>query len=185
MDAAVLCVRFHGEFCLSEAAYAIAEKRKDGSFQKAFARTEDMRHARLGLRWKRARMKDVNEHRKDDYVKRGVRSCFPGRRKESGGRTCTPPACRSRGAFERAAVLSNMQSNPATCAVGAGRFFRRKNPFSKAKMAALQASYPKIRRAFAKTGRKDSGEGACSRPPKRQNDGVTEATPHCGAETVS
>ena len=94
------------------------------------------------------------------------------------GRTCTPPVCRSRGAFERAAVLSNVQLTPATCAVGAGRFFRRKIPFSKAKMAALQASRPEIRRNFVKTGRSGSGEGVCSRPPKRQNDGVTEATPH-------
>lgn len=133
MDAAALCVRFHGEFCLSEAAYAITERRKDGSFQKAFARTEDMRHARLGLRWKRARMKDVNEHLKDDYVKRGVRSCFPGRRKESGGRTCTPPACRSRGAFERVQFSQTCNRTQRHVRWARGDSFVEKSRFPKQK----------------------------------------------------
>ena len=42
------------------------------------------------------------------------------------------------GELERAKGLSNFQSSPATCAVGAGLFYRREIPFPGEKIATLQ-----------------------------------------------
>src|SRR5699024_237584 len=60
------------------------------------------------------------------------------------------------------------QSSPAACTAGAGRFLRRKIPFSRAKIASLQFPRPEIRRILAETGRGGSGGGVYSpvhRPP--------------------
>ena len=147
MDAAALCVRFHGEFCLSEAAYAITEKRKDGSFQKAFARTEDMRHARLGLRWKRARMKDVNEHLKDDYVKRGVRSCFPGRRKERwDGRARRQPVVLGERSSGRSSLKHAIE--PSDMCGGRGAILSSKNPVFQSKNGGIAGFAPENSKGF-------------------------------------
>ena len=53
-----------------------------------------------------------------------------------------------------------LQSSPAACTAGAGRFLRRKIPFSRAKIVSLQFPRPKIRRILAETGR-----GARRPPP--------------------
>ena len=53
-----------------------------------------------------------------------------------------------------------VQSSPAACTAGAGRFLRQKIPFSRAKFASLQFPRPKIRRILAETGR-----GARRPPP--------------------
>ena len=44
-----------------------------------------------------------------------------------------------------------LQSSPAACTAGTGRFLRRKIPFSRAKIASLQFPRPKIRRILAET----------------------------------
>ncbi|MBS5586507.1 MAG: hypothetical protein KHX36_09840, partial [Clostridiales bacterium] len=44
-----------------------------------------------------------------------------------------------------------IQSAPAACTAGAGRFLRRKIPFSRAKIASWQFPRPKIRRFLAET----------------------------------
>ena len=48
------------------------------------------------------------------------------------------------GELERAAALSNFQSRPAACTVGAGRFLLWKIPFSRAKIVSLQFLRPEI-----------------------------------------
>ena len=53
-----------------------------------------------------------------------------------------------------------VQSSPAACTAGTGRFLRRKIPFSRAKIVSLQFPRPKIRRILAETGR-----GARRPPP--------------------
>ena len=55
-----------------------------------------------------------------------------------------------------------LQSSPAACTAGTGRFLRRKIPFFRAKIASLQFPRPKIRRILAETGRGGSGGEACS-----------------------
>ena len=55
-----------------------------------------------------------------------------------------------------------LQSSPAACTAGTGRFLRRKIPFSRAKIVSLQFPRPKIRRILAETGRGGRGGGACS-----------------------
>ncbi len=55
-----------------------------------------------------------------------------------------------------------LQSSPAACTAGAGRFLRRKIPFSRAKIASLQFPRPEIRRILAETGEGGSGGRACS-----------------------
>ena len=46
------------------------------------------------------------------------------------------------GELERAAALSNFQSSPAACTVGAGLFYRREIPFPGEKIASLQVLRP-------------------------------------------
>ncbi len=48
------------------------------------------------------------------------------------------------GELERAAALSNFQSSPAACTVGAGLFYRREIPFPGEKIATLQILRPGI-----------------------------------------
>ena len=55
-----------------------------------------------------------------------------------------------------------LQSSPAACTAGAGRFLRRKIPFSRAKIVSLQFPRPEIRRILAETGEGGSGGRACS-----------------------
>ena len=73
-------------------------------------------------------------------------------------------ACQKTRELERAEALSNLQSCPAACTVGAGRFLRRKIPFSRAKIVSLQFLRPEIRRISAKTGEGGSGGGVSSPP---------------------
>ena len=58
-----------------------------------------------------------------------------------------------------------LQSSPAACTAGAGRFLRRKIPFSRAKIVSLQFPRPEIRRILAETGEGGSGGGARSARP--------------------
>ena len=46
------------------------------------------------------------------------------------------------GELERAKALSNFQSSPAACTVGAGLFYRREIPFPGEKIASLQVLRP-------------------------------------------
>ena len=48
--------------------------------------------------------------------------------------------------LERAAALSNFQSSPAACTVGAGLFYRREIPFPGEKIATLQILRPESER---------------------------------------
>ena len=48
------------------------------------------------------------------------------------------------GELERAKALSNFQSSPAACTVGAGLFYRREIPFPGEKIATLQVLRPGI-----------------------------------------
>ena len=50
------------------------------------------------------------------------------------------------GELERAAALSNFQSSPAACTVGAGLFYRREIPFPGEKIATLQILRPESER---------------------------------------
>ncbi|MCI5661096.1 MAG: hypothetical protein MR371_02485, partial [Clostridia bacterium] len=50
------------------------------------------------------------------------------------------------GEFERAAALSNFQSSPAACTVGAGLFYRMEIPFPGEKIATLQILRPESER---------------------------------------
>ena len=58
-----------------------------------------------------------------------------------------------------------LQSSPAACTAGTGRFLRRKISFSRAKIASLQFPRPEIRRILAETGEGGSGGGARSARP--------------------
>ena len=49
-----------------------------------------------------------------------------------------------RGELEWAEALSNLKSSPATCAVGAGEFYRREIPFPGEKILTLQILRPGI-----------------------------------------
>ena len=50
------------------------------------------------------------------------------------------------GELERAKALSNFQSSPAACTVGAGLFYRREIPFPGEKIATLQILRPESER---------------------------------------
>ena len=50
------------------------------------------------------------------------------------------------GELERAEALSNFQSSPAACTVGAGLFYRREIPFPGEKIATLQILRPESER---------------------------------------
>ena len=60
-----------------------------------------------------------------------------------------------KGELERAAALSNFQSSPAACTVGAGLFYRREIPFPGEKIATLQILRPESERL------KQNLEGVC------------------------
>ena len=54
-----------------------------------------------------------------------------------------------------------LQSSPAACTAGTGRFLRRKISFSRAKIASLQFPRPEIRRILAETGEGRTKAAAC------------------------
>ena len=83
---------------------------------------------------------------------RGGGACFPVHQlvktffdKLCGGNHWFPPRRLSPpGELERVAPLSNIQSRPAACTVGTGRFLRRKISFSREKIVSLQFLLPEI-----------------------------------------
>ena len=64
-----------------------------------------------------------------------------------------PRLSKNPGELEKAKALSNFQSSPAACTVGAGLFYRREIPFPGAKIDSFPFSRPEIRRILAKTGK--------------------------------
>ena len=84
-------------------------------------------------------------------VCRGGEGGAPQKRKD-GGNLLRPRLSKNLRELERAAALSNFQSCPAACTVGAGRFLRRKISFSREKIVSLQAPRPKNLRFLAETG---------------------------------
>ena len=66
------------------------------------------------------------------------------------------------GELERAAALSNFQSSPAACTVGAGLFYRREIPFPGEKIASLQVLRPEPEGFKQNLRGGGSGGGACS-----------------------
>ena len=77
-------------------------------------------------------------------------------------RTAPPKLSKNPGELERAAALSNFQSSPAACTVGAGLFYRREIPFSGEKIASLQVLRPEPEGFKQNLRGGGSGGGACS-----------------------
>ena len=77
-------------------------------------------------------------------------------------RTAPPRLSENPGELERAEALSNFQSSPAACTVGAGLFYRREIPFPGEKIASLQVLRPEPEGFKQNLRGGGSGGGACS-----------------------